>query len=343
MKQNIILVFVALVAFTWSCQKEALEDFSQNLKSSLKSDATEPIGELVDVPPGQGGNVECDQVAELFNIDFVDSSDRIGFDNDATDPWYTGDGEDRIYYPEYPFPGLTVTVTGDTYVSWSYNPEPYQDEDGWWINLVGAVIVKGGNNANVYLYNTDENVEWVHSDSGLSAPDNLNNPNNIPYGLSNLTFCFIRIPYTPPTCYEFMGETAWAANDNNPGELRYTRRGNWATYVEYAAKTTTLFAGQNIPVGTVDFSAVVDGEVTITITLEDEWIFAEYEMGVAVEENVKIQDYEFAPSGNPAPGQFEWKGTAEGKNFSIVVPANYFYGVHVDVGHWVEVDCPEED
>jgi hypothetical protein len=54
----------------------------------------------------------------------------------------------------------------------------------------------------------------------------------------------------------------------------------------------------------------------------------------AVEEPVKIQDYEKRPSGNPQPGQFEYKGTPELVNgwYEMVVPLNNFYGIHVDLG-----------
>ena len=132
-------------------------------------------------------------------------------------------------------------------------------------------------------------------------------------------------------CYEFMGETAWAAG------TRYVRRGNWATYTPYIPDSTViLYAGQTINVGTVHFSAPVDGLVTITIQLTGDWEFA------PTAENVKIQDYAVAPSGNPAPGLFAWKGTGEGQSFSIQVPVNNFYGVHVDVGYWMQVACPVE-
>ena len=141
----------------------------------------------------------------------------------------------------------------------------------------------------------------------------------------------------PLKCYEFEGETAWAANGNYPLELRYTPRGNWATYVAYGgeAKTVTLFAGKTINVGTVEFSAPADGIVTITITLTGDWVFED------VSENVKIQDYAKKPSGNPAPGLFAHKATASDSPFSIDVPENNFYGVHVNVGYWVEISCED--
>jgi hypothetical protein len=115
-------------------------------------------------------------------------------------------------------------------------------------------------------------------------------------------------------------ETAWAVG------LRYVQPGNWATYTPYEGyfKQVTLFAGQNINIGWVTFSAPVNGMVTISIDLVANAGFQN------VAENVKIQDYEFAPMGNPSIGLFEYKGTASGQSFSIEVPFNNFYGVHVD-------------
>ena len=135
-------------------------------------------------------------------------------------------------------------------------------------------------------------------------------------------------------CYEWKGETAWGDG------VRYVEQGNWATYTKYEGfeKSVTLYAGQDMKAGTVNFSSPEDGYVTITITLNEGWIFAPDK-----EENVKIQDYETAPPAeNPSPGQFAWKDTVDPSesSFSITVPENNFYGVHVDVEHWVEVACP---
>lgn len=132
-------------------------------------------------------------------------------------------------------------------------------------------------------------------------------------------------------CLIFKGDTAWAANGNVPGELRYTRRGNWATYVKYdgVEKTTTLFAGQTMNAGSVTFSAPVDGFVTISVQLSGDWVFA------PVMSALKVQDYATAPSGNPAPGLFAWKVDAMGNSATITVPVNNFYGVHADVGRWI--------
>jgi hypothetical protein len=134
----------------------------------------------------------------------------------------------------------------------------------------------------------------------------------------------------PEICQEFKSETAWAAGD------RFTQRGNWATYTTYVSDATVpLYAGQHHEAGTVHLSAPVDGQVSITIDLNDEWYFAD------ASENVKIQDYAAAPGDSPAPGHFDHKFTATGQTIIEVVPQNYFYGIHVEAGQWIEVDCEE--
>ncbi len=122
----------------------------------------------------------------------------------------------------------------------------------------------------------------------------------------------------------FKNETGWAAG------TRYSPKGNWATYTPYAgiAKRVTLYAGKTMEAGKVAFSAPDSNKkVTITITLNRGWHFDD------VSDNVKIQDYPIAPSGNPSPGRFAWKRCATKSCFSIKVPANNYYGVHVDLLH----------
>jgi hypothetical protein len=94
-----------------------------------------------------------------------------------------------------------------------------------------------------------------------------------------------------------------------------------------------MFAGQTHPAGTAHFSDPVNGYITITITLGAGWEFQN------VAENLKVQDYVDAPSGNPNPGLFDHKTDCDvDENVcTIIVPVNNFYGVHADVGKWVPV------
>ncbi len=122
-------------------------------------------------------------------------------------------------------------------------------------------------------------------------------------------------------------ETAWSEGD------LYDDGGGWATFTAYygSENTVTLYAGQTLVAGTVTFSdpwfspITSLGEVTITIELNDCWNFG------AVSENVKIQGYEGIPSGIPSLGQFDSQSDASGSSFTIVVPYNPYYGVHVDL------------
>lgn len=137
------------------------------------------------------------------------------------------------------------------------------------------------------------------------------------------------IPPPPPVdekCYN--DETAWAFGDS------YVKKGNWATYTEYVAgKEVEIYAGQKHLAGYATFSDVVDGKVTISIELINDWISQD------VNEALKIQGYDAVPPAkNPAPGQFKtYKGAIVQE---VVVDAYAYYGIHFDVRK--VVPCPEE-
>lgn len=122
-------------------------------------------------------------------------------------------------------------------------------------------------------------------------------------------------------CYVY--ETAWSAG------ARYVEKGNWATYTPYPTGPVDLIAAQTTKVGTVTFKPVSTG-VEITIALYSGWSLAEGP------EPVKIQGYDSLPSGNPSPGQFT---TYKGNSTVVTVSPFLYYGVHVDVRHWVS-PCP---
>lgn len=124
-------------------------------------------------------------------------------------------------------------------------------------------------------------------------------------------------------CYQ--EETAWADGDT------YVDQGNWATYVSYDGNATsaTIYAGQTLNAGSASISTPdANGDVTITISLNSGWSLQ------SVNEPVKIQGYDNAPSTNPSPGSFT---TYKGSDLTVTVPAFDFYGIHLDVQ--LEVDC----
>jgi hypothetical protein len=214
-----------------------------------------------------------------------------------------------------------ITVTDGKFVAFTAEP------DG-----LGALIVKGSNDANTYVYEPQST-----SDSGLTSPVNASGN---PADLSNLTVCWNPQGEPPPACLE--NETAWADGD------RYVRRGNWATYTSYAdcANGVPLFAGKNMDAGTVQCSAPDQSDVvTITVDLNEGWQFSvlpEPDQDGVFDDNIKVQDYdEQPPDENPSPGLFLWKTVAPGDagSWEIEVPLNNYYGIHVDVAK--EVPCPE--
>jgi hypothetical protein len=287
--------------------------------------ASSPVSTAGVVPyiiPGanNGGSRTCAEVGEAFfgNAEYYQcwSGDRnpdefgLGFPDISGNP----DCDRNL-----------ITASNDgTYVEFTAGP------DG-----VGAAIIKGGNAANVYVYQPQ-----AFSDSGLASPLV---PAGTPAGLSHSDgFCWNpgQPPGGPtPECFE--DETAWAQGS------RYVNKGNWAMYLAYpgADGTVDLIAGQNMVAGEVTFSASVGGIVTITIELFEGWRFAlnpiGEENGLPIyDNNVKVQDYAGKPPGkNPAPGLFLWKIVADGDMAEIEVPYNNYYGVHVDVER--QVDCPE--
>ena len=204
--------------------------------------------------------------------------------------------------------------------------EGYTDADGMitFDNLPSPTQYKAWEEERDCWEPTTPNLSDYVWDGGRYTIVWLNSNETVSVEFGNVYTCYV-------PCYESVDETAWVDG------VRYTPRGNWGTYTPYVPDSTvTLYAGQTMNAGSVHFSAPDnDNNVTITINLADNWEFA------PVEENVKIQDYTSAPpSGNPRPGRFAWKETADGQSFSITVPWNNFYGVHVDVDYLMEVTCP---
>lgn len=253
-----------------------------------------------------GGNVECADLQEVTFGFYELSSARVNWDEEALE-WDST-------FPQ----GFSVEWI-DGAVQWSFSP--YFDEEGIRQCLDGATfIIKGGTASSLaYKY-----------EGGEDCGNNLvagNNPNGMPAAVSNVTICYNLVPCPlDEVCYD--DETAWS---NGP---RYSPRGNWATYTPHAEGDVTLYAGRTNDAGTVSFSAVdADDNVTITIALDNG-----YFLNPDTDESVKIQGYNNAPSGNPAPGSFT---TYKGTSLEVTVAAANFYGVHLDL--LIEADCPEEE
>jgi hypothetical protein len=184
---------------------------------------------LVD-DPGPGGNVTCEQLG------FEYGSARVNF----------GSGGFDATFPD----GITVDVTNGTYVEWSSTFG------------IGAVIVKGSDDANVYEYDPAS-----IGDSGLAAPLNASGG---PAGLSNLTFCWDEIPEEEEPELE-VSKTA---------ETTYKRSWDWTLDKVEVEGVTVLY----IPVGA---TATAHYQLTVGLeALEDSGWMVEGEITIVNASNV---------------------------------------------------------
>jgi hypothetical protein len=181
-KLNYLFAAIIMVAALVSCEKNGSDPVILK-KGDVVAGASLPVSlgvksEDVVVAPGvvpqiipganRGGNRTCDEVATYFGlpVGFFYCGDKIDYEN----------GSFRGSFPD----GLTVTVKDGTFVSFKMDACILIGDKHY---KVGAVIVKGSNNANIYYYEGG-----TMGDSGLASPVN---PSGKPAGLSNLSFCFV--------------------------------------------------------------------------------------------------------------------------------------------------------
>jgi hypothetical protein len=140
----------------------------------LAQEASEPVSDGGITPfiiegENEGGNRTCAEVGTAFYGDanhFLCSSARVNYNSGSFDD----DFDDVTGNTDCDLNSIEVIVTEDTYVSWSA------------LFGIGAVIVKGSDDANIYNYDPQATF-----DSGLASPINASGG---PAGLSNLTFCW---------------------------------------------------------------------------------------------------------------------------------------------------------
>lgn len=150
MKKLKFLMFgVLLIAAVLSCSKDSTENQT----------VFGPNGQIMNIETANnGGNITCDEVATGVGCTFEYTSGKIDYNGG------TGGTINDI---------ITWTTDG-TYVSWEST-----------VPVKLAVIVKGGNGANVYFSGCENGC--VESGTGLTAPVNASGN---PAGLSNITFCY---------------------------------------------------------------------------------------------------------------------------------------------------------
>lgn len=146
---------------------------------------------------------------------------------------------DPVTSPAHAPTGDSVTITSDgTFFDWTSTLG------------IDAVIVKGGSNANVYVY--DPPAE-AFSDTGLHSP--INPSNNQPFGISHIEFC-----------YDFEVTVSKNANPS------FTRTFEWSIDKSVTPGTWDLFTGDSgtskytvtvTKTGFTDSDWAVSGSITI--------------------------------------------------------------------------------
>ena len=258
MKKNLlkfsIVLAALLVAGMWACQKEQVEvtekaEFglsAANILSAPQSDA----GIWPYIIPGanKGGNRTCSEVGFAFSTTFALTTARVDYE-----------GED-LEIPVYNMLGVQI---GEILVDYDAETKLLSFQIYVPGYCVGAAIVKGSNDANVYYYPVP-----VKLDSGLGAPPTTLGGNNFS-DLSNITFCLkecdngngggcetaFAFGDEYATCFDFYGFARWGWTN---GPLIH---GSYTFDIYAAAAQCDLTKG--VKVGTLD---VVYEGTTATVT-----------------------------------------------------------------------------
>lgn len=228
-----------------SCSKETNngpenDQFAESMLKGKKVVLTEkvpssPISDNSVTPyiiPGKnnGGNRTCMEVGYEF----------------AGDPEYFDLCGQKIDYEDgfvKNFPsGLDVQTDG-RYVSFSVDGSIKINGENY---LVGAVIVKGSDKANIYFY-----PDGALGDSGLAAPVNRSGK---PAGLSNITFCLVKYDMTPVLAFKsqmlYLGQdTISSASDGTDSDINAYDIGY--NYIEPEMENIFPLILNGSPIGTI--------------------------------------------------------------------------------------------
>jgi len=281
-KLSFLLVSLFIIAAMVGCQKTDSDEIV--LKSNKVNTVSSPAA-LVNpyIIPGDnnGGNRTCAEVEAAFNLPegYFRCGEKIDYNN----------GNFAGSFPE----GLTVTVSDGTYVT--FEMKDCIEIDGRSFK-VGAVIVKGGNAANVYYYEGGS-----LGDINLASPANKNGK---PAGLSNLSFCFVEcLPepklvmvmktYLAPYPVAENASREWAGTRGEGSDVNSLHLG----YIKYDYKGINInpiyyYCSLENEIGTISASDYyVDGvrylEVVLNLNEGTEWQFGETFLYVGTAEGYK--------------------------------------------------------
>jgi hypothetical protein len=289
--KKLTYLFTALfmVAALGSCQQDDSEIMlkkgnSDEYGMSLPVSFNQVVPQVIE-GANNGGNRTCAEVADWFETEFDYCGDRINY----TDGMFDG------AFPE----GLKVTVTDGTWVAFEV-ADYIMIGDRYY--MVGAVIVKGSNQANVYWYSGGS-----FGDSRLAAPINASGN---PAGLSNITFCLVEFEPEFPEVALVMktyiapaaASRAWAGTRGEGSDLNSLHLG----YFMYDFKGV-----QEFPLYLAAMGAEI-GKITVSNYMEEGEHFLELKAVITT------GDWSFYES-------YLYAGSAEGYEAYLVEMDGLFY------------------
>lgn len=253
-KSRLLLICIFVAGAVVSCSKGPMDNIT-NLIS--------PTGTSTFLTENNGGNVTCEEVALATGFTFENTSGRID---------YIGNNS-GTYGP------ITWTTDG-TYLNWSST-----------VPLKIAIIVKGGNNANVFT-----SADCSSSGTGLSSP--INPKNNLPYGISNITFCYTECEQSPPLVIAlkvWMTGWAWAVTGGGPDNNYYIGYYPFVPNVEY---DLYMYGGEtkigSLVIGNFDSDSFTEVKISSTSADGLKFIYQPYlYVGTAEDFNTNYENYPY--------------------------------------------------
>lgn len=274
----------------WSCQKNE---------------------ELMDAEDGvmlkKGKMAAMETGDAIFNL----PTNPICFDEEITIEFFVGNDEINC--------GLVrVDILKPSGIGASWNDEKEIWENAWTVKILDDENPVDGKVS--YTFKPDEIGEYKFR--GTSAEEN-DRGDKCGVKIDGFVESEILLIENCNECTNWQTESAFAGEAIGGGN-----KGWWFSYDGDGVET--IWAGQNINVGTVEY--ISGGEMVIT--LKDGWelnpIKLNKETGEETEntEPVKIQGYTTLPSDRPAAGQFT---TYKGTELTPEVDEYAFYVIHLDV------------
>lgn len=256
-KLSIVFGALFLVASFISCdKKDTGDDFfpmkstQDSGKGSVINQASAPVSDNGIIPyiiPGEnnGGNRTCGEVETAFGLSagYFVCGEKLDYGEDG----FNGEFAE----------GLNVTVDG-TWVSFEMESCILIGDKFY---QVGAVIVKGSSDANIYYYK-----DGTLNDSGLASPVNAS---GAPSGLSNLSFCFVECKDSKPVVIAVKSQIAqivddeelWNFSVSSGGYYPFSTSDCWCSMLGVhelnigdVYEFKTLFREPGIQVGTISVS-----------------------------------------------------------------------------------------